>query len=320
MKQSWLKRWRRARKRRLPGRMRWLQIARRSVQLTVLFVLVAIPVLSLYDNMRNQRDDAGIAAHAGTRIVDALVGDLEDPGAITQSVRGSVWTLKLGDMVISDPLAGVDFAAATARPFDPFLLTLLIPVLLTVLLGRVFCGWICPGDLLFEVGNKLRRLAGIETNIRFSRATKYAILGIGAAAAFWLGTQIFAEIYPPRVVSSELYLWISFGALGAGVWFLLAIVAFEVFVSERFWCRYVCPGGALYSALGRFRLLRIKTDAARCTECEKCLPVCEFGLDPMRGDPGAECNNCGLCIRACAPKALSFSLQRPGRRHLEVIQ
>lgn len=309
---------RRERKRRLPGKMRWLQVLRRFVQFSVLALTFLIPTLSLYDNLRNQNDDAAIARHAGTRAVHAAVGGMDDHRTVTQSVRGSVWTFKAGGLVMSDPLAGVDFATASRTAWDPFFLTLLIPVLLTLLLGRVFCGWICPADLLFEFGSKLRAIAGIETNVEFSRSTKYAILLLGSIAAFWIGTQVFAEIYPPRVLSGELYLWITFGLFGAGTWFLVAIVFFEVFVSERFWCRYVCPGGALYSLLGRYRLLRIMVKKSACTSCEKCLPVCEFGLDPMRGEMGQECNNCGLCLRACAPKALVYQIRLP-KKGLEVL-
>lgn len=309
---------RRMRKRRLPGGMRWLQVARRCVQFGVLALLFLIPTLSLYDNLRNQNDDAAIQRHAGTSLVHGVVGGMDDHTDLTQSVRGSVWTFKAGDLVVSDPLAGVDFAAASHSAWDPFFVTLLIPVLLSLLLGRVFCGWICPADLLFELGSKLRAVAGIETNIKFSRLTKYAVLAIGAMSAFWLGTQVFAEIYPPRVLSGELYLWISFGLIGAGTWFLVVLVFFEVFVSERFWCRYVCPGGALYSLLGRYRLVRIRVKKSACTSCEKCLPVCEFGLDPMNGDMGQECNNCGLCIRACAPKALLYQIG-PARKRPEVL-
>lgn len=302
---------RRMRKRRLPGKMRWLQVVRRTMQLSVLALLLLIPTLSLYDNLRNQHDGTAIQRHTGTRLVHSLVGGMDDHTDLTQSVRGSVWTFKAGSLVISDPLAGVDFAAAAHTAWDPFFLTLLIPIVLTLLLGRVFCGWICPADLLFELASKLRAVAGIETNLQFSRLTKYAILAMGAVSAFWLGSQVFAEIYPPRVLSGEFYLWISFGIFGAGTWFLMLLVVFEVFVSERFWCRYVCPGGALYSLLGHFRLLRIKVKVSACTRCEKCLPVCEFGLDPMHGEMGQECNNCGLCIRACAPKALLYQIGLP---------
>lgn len=316
-----LRKLRRARRRRLPGGKRWLQVIRRSIQISVLLLLFAIPSLSLYDNLRNQRAEARIAARIDTRMIDGTVGRLSSHESLTQAVRGSVWTLKIGDFVLSDPLAAVDFASASRDVIDVFLLTALIPILLTILLGRVFCGWICPADLLFELGSKLRQLAGIERDVSFSRRLKYVLLILGVLAGFLFGVQVFAEMYPPRIVSGELYLFVTFGVLGGGAWFMLLVTTFEIFVSKRFWCRYVCPGGALYSLLGRFRLVRLKLKEKRCTGCEKCIPVCEFGLDPMRGEIGQECNNCGLCVRACAPKALVWRLEAPKpRKGLEVLQ
>ncbi len=311
MGSGWLGQRLERRRRRWPGGARKVQALRRVLQLSVLALLFAIPTLSLYDNLRNQRDEVGIEARWDTRLVHRLAGGLEEPQILTQAVRGSVWTLKAGELVISDPLAVVDFVAASRVPWDRFLLTALVPVLLSLLLGRVFCGWLCPADLLFELAGKARQWAGIKTDVTFSRATKLAVLAAGVVAAVVLGNQVFAEIYPPRIVGAELYLWITFGAFGAGAWFFLAVVAFEIFVSRRFWCRYVCPGGALYALLGRYRLLRLKIDQGACTECRLCNVSCEFGLDPMAGRFGQECNNCGLCVRACGHDALLWRLGLP---------
>lgn len=283
-----------------------LQLARRSIQIAVIAMLVVIPILAHYDNLRAQRDDAGIERRWDTRLVHDAVGGMEHPERITGAIRGSVWSLRVGDRVISDPLAAVDLLCAARTPWQAFVLSALIPLAGTLLLGRVFCGWICPADLLFELGSSMRRWAGIRTDVTFSTRLKYLVLGLGAAAALWLGTQVFAEIYPPRLVGGELYLWITFGAPGAGAWFLLTVLAFEIFVSRRFWCRSLCPGGALYALLGRWRVLRLSVDRVACTDCERCRSACEFGLDPMTGRFGAECNNCGQCARACPPDALSW--------------
>jgi ferredoxin-type protein NapH len=306
----------RGRRRRLPGGKLWLQVLRRLTQLGVLALLVAIPTVSLYDNLRNQRDDVGIAAHPGARLVRDLVAGIERPERVTQLVRGSVWTLKVGDLVISDPLAVVDFAGAARQLIDSFALSALIPLVLTLLLGRIFCGWICPADLLLEAGSVVRRWIGISTDVTFARPLKFAALGLGLVAGLALATQVFATLYPPRMVSAELYQWVTFGTLGAGSWFLLLLLAFEIFVSRRFWCRYVCPGGGLYALLGRYRVVRLKVDQQRCTRCDKCNTACEYGLDPMNGRFGDECNNCGQCVRACGPDALTwrFSLRPAGGR------
>ncbi len=316
---GWLEQRLEQRRRRWPGGAWRVQLVRRGLQLAVLALLVLIPILSLYDNLRNQRDEVGIAARWDTRLVHRAVGEKPSSRRLTQAVRGSVWTLKLGDWVISDPLAVVDFSSASRVLWDRFLLTALVPVLLSLLLGRIFCGWLCPADLLFELAAKARQWAGIRTDVAFSRGTKFAVLAVGVAAGVLLSSQVFAEIYPPRIVGAELYLWITFGAVGAGAWLLLAVIAFEIFVSRRFWCRYVCPGGALYSLLGRYRLLRLKVDPEACTECRLCNVSCEFGLDPMRGLFGQECNNCGLCVRACGHGALLWRVGLPPRGGVDVL-
>jgi len=307
------------RRKRLPGKGRPLQALRRAIQIGVLLLLVAVPVLSLYANLANQHDDRGIAARTDTALVHRVVAGNERRQALVDGVRGSVWTIKIGDTIISDPLATLDFATANRRVLDVFLLTALIPVALSLVLGRVFCGWLCPADVLFELASTVRRWIGIETDVKFPRGLKYVVLLLGALAGAAFGVQAFAEIYPPRVLSSELYLWITFGALGAGAWLLLTVVAFEIFVSRRFWCRYVCPGGALYSLLGRYRLLRLKVVRSKCTDCDKCQPVCEFALDPCKGEFGQECNNCGLCLRACAPGALVWRVGLKPKSGKDVI-
>jgi len=205
-------------------------------------------------------------------------------------------------------------------------------------------GWLLAGAALvgiglssvwLEIGRPWRALH-VVLNPRTSWMTREAMVALAlfaAVGAAWLGVPLADAAAPllalgfvfcqgrmlraakgipawrePRIV--PLIVATGF-AEGAGAWLLLVVVAFEVFVSRRFWCRYVCPGGALYSLLGRFRLVRLDVVESSCTSCEKCEPVCEFGLDPSKGHLPMECNNCGLCIRACAPRALIFKLGLP---------
>jgi len=80
-------------------------------------------------------------------------------------------------------------------------------------------------------------------------------------------------------------------------------------VARRAFCRYLCPGGALYSLIGRFRILRIRRIAENCNNCAKCNVACEFGLDPLRDNFGQECNNCAACVAICPSDAMTFNLR-----------
>jgi ferredoxin-type protein NapH len=277
--------------------------------------------------------------------IDARVSAMDDPQKFLDDNKGTIWSMRLrlfdpepdgllgrlctsiasltGGLDLSrpdltDPLAAAEALAAGKRWYWPLLLSIFFPVLFTLLLGKVFCSWICPAGLLFEITGKLRKLLRFAelppAEVKFSRANKYVLLGIGLAVAGVVGLPIFTLIYPPAAISRLLHAWV-FGTSLAGVLVVLGvIVAFELVVSPRWWCRTMCPGGALYGLIGWPRLLRIKLDADRCTRCRKCEPVCEPGLNPVVESAGIECDNCGECVGACPEQALYYSISLPRKK------
>jgi ferredoxin len=124
---------------------------------------------------------------------------------------------------------------------------------------------------------------------------------------------MLALVYPPAVLSRLAHAWI-FGTATTGlVVFLGTVLVFEILVSRRFWCRTMCPGGALYALIGWPRLLRVRLDPARCTGCRLCEPACEPGLNPVLESSGMECDNCGACVKACPEEALGYFVTVSGR-------
>lgn len=298
-----------------------LQIIRRAVQAGVVLLLAAIATLSLYAHYRAARviDDeqlmAGLRCENVVQAIHPYIDRLEDPAALLDANKGTLWSMRLGGISISDPLAALEATAASKHVHWPLILSAAIPVLLTLILGRVFCSWICPAYLLLELTGKLRkflRLAEINpAEVKFSPRNKYIVLLAGLALAAFFSAPLFALVYPPAVLSRTIHAWV-FGTTLTGMVLLLGvIVLFEMFVSPRWWCRSVCPGGALYGWLGWLRPVRVKLRTDQCTACAECHPVCEEGLDPTTQSASIECDNCGVCIRHCPTKALHFGIGLP---------
>jgi len=119
---------------------------------------------------------------------------------------------------------------------------------------------------------------------------------------------LVAAVYPPAIIGREIYYAVALGGFGVGAVFFAITLLFDLLVARRGFCRYLCPGGAVYSLLGWFRAVRIQREVKSCNDCVKCNAVCEFGLDPMRDHFGQECNNCSACIAVCPTDALRFTL------------
>ena len=288
----------------------------RWVSLTIVFaMLVALPFLHLYQTY--------VAAHA----YDLLAPDekrlydmmetltspfVSDPAEDLDNIKGNTWSGTFWGLQLSDPLAVLGQIAAGLKLYWPFFLTAIIPIILTMIFGRFFCGWICPATLLYELNSNFAawiRWAGFKVgNRRFDPRLKYLVLAIGLVFSAITGSVLVASIYPPAIVGREIYYLIALGGFGAGAVFFAGTLLFDLLVARRGFCRYLCPGGALYSLLGHYRLVRIRRIVETCNDCAKCNVVCEFGLDPLRDNFGQECNNCTACISVCPTDAMTFIL------------
>jgi len=291
------------------NKLRWLSL------IFVFSVLILLPFLHLYQTY--------VAAHAYDLLtpdqkgiydtMEWLTSPLTDnPETDLNQLKGTTWSGTIFGLKLSDPLALVGQLAAGLSIYWPLVLAALIPAVATMIFGRFFCGWICPASLIYELNETLAgwlRRVGVPLGDRkFDRRTKYLVLGSGVIISVFLGSVAFAAVYPPAIVGREIYYAIAQGGFGAGAVFFLLTILFDLMVARRGFCRYLCPGGALYSLLGRYRLFRIKRIVETCNDCRKCNVVCEFNLDPMHDDFGQECNNCTACIAVCPTDALTFTV------------
>jgi len=251
-----------------------LKILRRSVQFATLAVLIAIPYLNL----------KGI-------------------GILT----GSLYSLAIGPVWITDPLSGLQVMLTTFSADGTLLLSILLPIVFSLVFGRAFCGWICPQNLLSETADYLRSLVRIDRPLRLrqSPVPRYAVLAATLGLTVLLGFPVANLISAPGIISVQISEYIMAGMVGAEVSLIGAIVLIEFLVARRVWCNFVCPVGGL---LGIFRMpktLKVvyakKSDS--CTRCGACVRACQLGLNPMGGRIYPLCHNCGDCIAACKKAA-----------------
>lgn len=270
---------------------------------------------------------------------------------LANAEQGGVWDLPADVFSWMDPLAGVAIPLA-ARDCIASLLPALAVFLVALFAGRVFCGWICPmGTTLDAAGSLARWKSGRQGRDPLPRSTKYLILVavitaalLGVNMAFWaspipLVTRLYALVLHPLGLSAldgGLAAAVSFppflslleetGLAGAQYWFpvlrrydsalFVALLWSGLILLERvrprFWCRYLCPAGALLGLASRFAFWRRHTTAS-CNSCGRCAAQCPAGILEGRASATqtSECLICRRCESACRRNAVVFRSEKP---------
>jgi len=183
-------------------------------------------------------------------------------------------------------------------------------LLVTAIMGRFFCGFLCSfgsmGDLFWWIGTKLklRRPAIPEKADRFLKYLKYAVL-IGTVVLGWtFGVALLSGTGNPWTVFGMYASWKGWtdvtGLLSLGALLLLGILIGSMYI-ERFFCRYLCPLGAVFSVVSKARLYRIRKPVQNCGGCRACTKRCSMGI-PLYGMnqvTDSECIDCMNCLEVC---------------------
>jgi NapH/MauN family ferredoxin-type protein len=192
---------------------------------------------------------------------------------------------------------------------------LVVLVVMTLLFGRIFCGWICPLGTLGEWNSRLGSRLGIKKRELppkvdgVLRWLKYLVLLVIIFATWKAGTLVWRGFDP----------WVAWMHLSAGweefvesPWsyfsLFVLVIGLSLFI-ERFWCRYLCPLGAFLAPLQKISIFKIRRSKDDCIHCHRCGPACPVRLDPEKKDVerSAECIACGRCVESCPrEKALFF--------------
>ncbi|MBN2402336.1 MAG: 4Fe-4S binding protein [Spirochaetes bacterium] len=252
------------------------------------------------------------------------------------------------------PFLGLSISLATRAVADSFLPALVFLVL-AVILGRFFCGWICPLGATIDGNDRaIADRVKISSKKKISiKSWKYIVLitamilsifGIQLAGSIdpislsirSYGTVIFAYLdsllklvfnalyYVPllNIISEFIYSFLKDYLLDYNktqyynhlpVFLFFAFILLLSLFARRFWCKALCPLGAIYSLTGKIAFLKRYVDTGKCTNCLACEKNCRMDaiFNKGTGTIEGECIKCFDCLKACKFDAIKFRFSFP---------
>lgn len=179
---------------------------------------------------------------------------------------------------------------------------------ISFLLRKSFCSWLCPvgtiSEYLWRLGkDTFRRNLRLPRRVDIAlRSLKYVLLGLFLYA---VGTMpapaIRAFLEGPYGVIADVKMLNFFRELSLTAAIVIAVLAvLSVFV-QNFWCRYLCPYGAMMGIAALASPLRIRRQPAACIDCAKCAKACPalLPVDKLVTIRSAECLGCLECVTVC---------------------
>jgi polyferredoxin len=150
------------------------------------------------------------------------------------------------------------------------------------------------------------------------RSLKYLLLALFAYAVGSMSVSaIQAFLGGPYGILDDVKMLNFFRFLGATGVLVIALLAVASMLVENFWCRYLCPYGALLGLAALASPLRIRRNTSLCIDCGKCTNACPSALPVAQlvTIGSAECTGCLQCVAVC-PAAGALAMSAPGRRHV----
>ena len=271
-----------------------------------------------------------------TEGVPAVV-DAYPPSAVCRFTAGGKAVSGCIIALVSESLT----LSSSARVVLPYVLVF---ILLSFLLGRWWCGWVCPlgalGDLLSAARRWLKKdFKHFSEGWRRSlRRTAYGLLGATLVISWLIRPERykatwqcwfflpFCQICParlacPLVAGAAPTTWGAFGHPVQGFftiasWAVLGLFATSFATARRLWC-HVCPIGLVTSWFSRGSPLELHKEATRCNRCGVCSDACPMGLTHVRDEKehtvlnSNECIVCLRCVDRC-PRDDCLSLKFAG--------
>ena len=210
----------------------------------------------------------------------------------------------------------------TLHPAGMFLLIAFLAM--SWIFRKSFCGWLCPvgtaSEYLWRLGRKIfRRSFRLPRRADIAlRSLKYILLALFLYAVGSMSVPaIHAFLEGPYGIVDDVKMLNFFRLVGLTGGVVMAMLILTSVFVQNFWCRYLCPYGALMGLVSLASPLRIRRNASLCIDCGKCAKACPSALpmDRLITIKSAECTGCMQCVAAC-PAADALFLSAPRRRHV----
>ena len=193
-------------------------------------------------------------------------------------------------------------------------------VAIAFLLRKAFCSWLCPvgtlSEYLWRAGRQIfRRNFQLPRWLDIPlRSLKYLLLGFFVWAVANMSSGAIEEfMHSPYGAIADVRMLNFFRYLGGTAAIVLTILVVASVFVQNFWCRHLCPYGALLGLVSLLSPLRIRRSESACIDCAKCAKVCPSALpvDKLVTIKSAECTGCLECVAVCpAEGALQMSLPK----------